>query len=208
MKRDKLTINELIELAKQGNTEAFEKILRESEVQIQILVIKIMKDAGYQCRTSDEINDFLQIAYQALEDSMYGYKDNRSGFFTYANACIDYKLRNQFRKDRTQKGMINQYAYRLDNQIRDDEDMFYVDLVGNNQPSFEGIYCMDERNPEFVADMIAQDVGELNADIFKLKLQGYKNTEISDILGISVKKVSEEFNNIRKNYNGTLTKKK
>lgn len=208
MKRDNLSTNELIELAKQGNTDAFEKVLRENEKKIKDLIIKEMAEAGYQCRYSDGMKDLLQIAKQQLSECMYGYKDNQSDFFTYARICIRHSLRNEFRKDRTQKGMINQYAYRLDNRINDDEDMYYVDLVTNNQPSFEGIYCMDERNPRVVAEMIKEEVGELNAEIYNLKIQGYKNSEISKMLTISEKKVSEGYNNIRKFYNGTLTKKK
>ena len=67
---------------------------------------------------------------------------------------------------------------------------------------------MDERNPRVVAEMIKEEVGELNAEIYNLKIQGYKNSEISKMLTISEKKVSEGYNNIRKFYNGTLTKKK
>ena len=208
MKRETLNVNELIELAKQGNTDAFEKILREYEKRISALVDKVVEEAGYRYRFNDGKKELLQIARHQLSECMYGYKENRSEFFTYASKCIEYSLRNEFRKDRTQKGMINQFAYRLDNRINDDEDMYYIDLVTNNQPSFEGIYCMDERNPQVVAEMIREDVGELNAEIYNLKIQGYKNSEISEMLNISVKKVSEGYNNIRKFYNGTLTKKK
>lgn len=208
MERETLNVNELIELAKQGNTDAFEKILRESEKRISTLIDKVVAEAGYHYRYNDSKSELLQIARQQLAECMYGYKENRSEFFTYASACIEHSLRNEFRKARTQKGMINQYAYRLDNRINDDEDMYYIDLVKNNQPSFEGIYCMDERNPQVVAEMIKEDIDELSAEIFKLKIQGYKNSEISKVLNISVKKVSERFNNTRKFYNGTLTKKK
>ena len=207
MKREELNVNELIAYAKQGNLNAFEEILKIYEKKIEILVRKTMLESNYQPRYSDGIEDLIQIAKSVFSHSMYGYKETESDFYSYASICIVSALKNEFRRNRTQKGLINQNAYRLDNKIRDDEDMYYIDLVANNQPSFEGVYCIDERNPEVVLDIIKEDVGEECAEIYNLKSQGYKNYEISEKLQISEKRVSKGYNKVRKFYTGTLTKK-
>ena len=120
---------------------------------------------------------------------------------------MENSIRNIIRGNVTKKGLIDLEALCLDKQIVDDEGMYYVDLAPNNQPSFEGDYCMDEHNPKYMYEKIKEDIGVEYAEIYNLKRQGYKYKEIGEKLQIKEKKVSDRFKNMRKFYNGTLTKK-
>ena len=206
MKRE-VSISELIYFARMGNQNAYEELLNRFNKKIYYFVKGKLLEFGYKSRLNDEIQDFIQIAKMMFIECIYYYNESKSDFYNYACVCMKSSILNDIRKKLTKKGLIGLDALSLDNQVMDGEDMYYVDLAVNNQPSFEGIYCMDEFNPKYMYDKIKDDIGEDYAEIYNLKIQGYKNREIGEKLKIKEKKVCDCYKNIRKFYNGTLTKK-
>ena len=209
MKREEknlLELNELISLAVQGNQEAFELILNDYIESISKWTKIAIRKYGYVCRLDDEPEELFQIAQTVFASCLNGYKPSYN-FDAYSYKCVINGLNNEFRKNRSNKGMVNHNAFCLDKTIKD-EEMPFIDLIQNNHPEFEGTYCYDYNNPKVIREILAEEFDEDKLKIYDLKCQGYNYNEIGQKLEIKEKSAAYYMKNMEKFCAETLTKKK
>jgi RNA polymerase sigma factor (sigma-70 family) len=101
--------------------------------------------------------------------------------------------------DESKGSLSNYYKIRCDNLVmKEYKKSMRQKRVHNGLQELNHDYPIDD-NIDYSIHM-AELMDNEHADVIKLKLDGYTQNEISDILGISQSKVSKIMKKVRKNY--------
>lgn len=155
-----------------------------------------------------DINDFILEGYTALDKAIKKYEtlDNKDIKFTnFLILCIERNMKDFVRKIRSKR-------YQILN-----DSIYYEDISERND-----VNCLDVIKDEKVLDPLNEIINKefeyttinnilnklkgIELKVFKLKLNGFKNEEISKVLDISLKCVTNAITRIRKKNSDLLLK--
>lgn len=177
--------NELIYLISENNEEA-SKILFEKYKPI--IDLKVKKYINIVSNKGIDYNDLYQEGLIGLDEALKGYIEKKENkFSTFANLCIDRKICSAVRKASRKKHSMLNDSYSLDYKL--DEDKKFIDtFIYNNVPSVEEKLINKEDN-EYLIKRMAEDLTDLEKQVFNLRLNNKTNKEISSILNKSYKSI-------------------
>lgn len=122
-----------------------------------------------------EFDDFFQEGLIGLNKAVETYNSNDSMFYTYACICIKRNIISYCRK-------LNTNKYKLLN------DSIAIDCIKSFSFNNDDIFLSDLYEYEFSYLKCLFD--DFNALVFELKYNGFTHKEISNLLDISMSKVS------------------
>lgn len=193
MKNKKDSDYELLYLISENNEDA-KKLFYEKYKPI--IEMKVKKYISYVEARGYDFNDLVQEGMIGLSRAITDYKSQKDvQFNTFANVCIERQIFSFLRNIDSGKHKVlndsisfdtttNTYGKSLD-QILDDKNI-------NPETSF---VQNEETNDLF--DNILSELTEREAEVFKLRSQGFTYKEIASLLNISEKSVSKAIEKIK-----------
>lgn len=190
---------ELLYYIYQKDEEALQMLMKKHEKEIYFTVKRVMEKCSYDCETSDEMDEMIHLGDLEFFRAIYKYcDDGRCSFGVFAQKCVEMEIRKYIRHRR---GIINYQmskAFRLDQKVKEEEGMYYVDSLANDHCEFEGETILKWYHEKNLLGFLSSELKESEFIIAKMKLEGYNQTEISRILLVNNKRVSYVCKKMRK----------
>ena len=144
-----------------------------------------------------DVNDLFQEGMLGLYNAIKHYKeDSAASFWTFASVCIDRAICNATRNSNTKKQAYLNDSLSLD-YVYDFYETTLVDFISDG----------DKHNPENIVtskdeekrlyNLISKNLSSSEHEIFELKRLGFNYDEISEILDISKKKITNTMQRVR-----------
>ncbi len=177
---------ELVYLAQEYNEDASEILYRKYKDLIYGKSYKyyfMLKKCGL------ELEDVIQEAYVAFYDAIRCFnQDSDCNFSTFVNVCIINRLNTLIVKNNNKKNIL------LNNAISLDENLYNYVLDIKNIPG-EIIVFLDNKN--YLYNKIKCKLSNFEDIVFDLKVYGFTNNEIMNILDVNLKNVCNAINRIK-----------
>ena len=182
-------------------------IRTNSEIAMDILldrlnnsVIKtaetIVKRLG--CYDIEDAKQGLRVGFLSAIDTFR--EDRDSSFRYFAKMCAEREVRTMMRKER-HKGVSSHYRSVSLDQIREEEGVYFVDMLENTHPEYNPTwyaeYC---QAMEDYYEIVAR-FPKMEREICYLRIQGFSYKEISNLLNIKVKRIDNTMQKVRKKLN-------
>lgn len=179
---------ELVYLAQEHNELANDILCRKYNMILESKarrVLNLLKPSGF------ELNDIFQEALIAFGNAIMSYnQDDKATFYSFANLCVERRLITMIR-DRYRK----KYSVLNDSVIVDLQDETN-NIFSNDLTPEKEVFNKEKLNNLY--DFLEHNLSDLEFNVFKLKMYGATNKEISDRLGIDSKLVYTIINKIKK----------
>lgn len=171
-------------LAKQGDDKAF--------YQLMLRYIPFIKSKAYNASATNgiEYDDLVQEGLLGLLSAVKSFNSNlNTGFCSYALVCIKNRILSACRDAKRQKNSF------LNSFISMNDGIFDMPADKSTQPEE---LVISKENIKSINDKIEIILSEQERKVVILKLLGYSYKEIADILSITVKKVDNSIQNVKK----------
>lgn len=193
---DKLSDEELVKLFKEQDKNAQECLMNRYENLVKIKVI-----SGNFIINGAERDDIMQEARIGLYQAIKGYKlDENSSFKTFANICITRRLIDTIKTANRQKNIALNTSLSLSSSAYEDNNSLTLEEmydVANDDDPLDIILKKEKYND--VKKLINETSSQIQKQIFPLYEEGKSYKEIASELGISVKKVDNAIQRMKKN---------
>jgi RNA polymerase sigma factor, sigma-70 family len=145
-----------------------------------------------------EIDDLYQEGMCGLEQALKDYNDNVSLFYTYVVLCVKREMERLIKRNRRQKHTILNEAYSFSNHLISNDELFVEDTLYNENTITENQYFADAYSDLIIS--FKYELPDNQAQIFELKINGFNNNEISELLSINKKSVDGAIRTIRNRF--------
>lgn len=143
-----------------------------------------------------DYNDLYQEGLIGLNSAIESYKEHKNiKFSTFAFICIKRKIISAIRLACSKKYSVLNDSYSLDYQI-DDDNYDFSNSIYIAKNSTEDL-LVSEENKELFNKIIAEQFTNLEKQVYELRLNGFTNEEISNMLNRSYKSVESVLFRIR-----------
>ncbi len=126
--------------------------------------------------------------------------DGDAGFATYLRRIIEREIIDYVRRYRSKQKLYELEAVSLDQAVREQDSLYLIDCVENNQPAYDGKWMLDYQNLLEHWQKQKQLLNDQERQIWDLRAAGRSYDEISEMLGITKKKVDNTLQKIRRNH--------
>lgn len=170
----------LINAFKDGDEAAFEALLKRYDRMVKGLARTVGFLVG-------DVEDLWQEGFLGLfiaAKKFDGGNEKSASFKTFAYSCIKNKMLSAVTAENKDK---NQQSVSIDEVI---------DYIYNDAATPEEIF-IDEESKKEVTEKIKSKLSDFEIKVFDLLVQGYKYTEIADILRTTAKSVDNALSRIR-----------
>lgn len=140
-----------------------------------------------------DLDDLSQEAFIAFYYAVCNFDSNRDNlFFTYVVVCIKSRLNDYVRSARSNKNSINNSSISLYAKI--DDEAVLCDVLSEGDETYKKVLLND-----FYDSLILfkNDLSMMESYIFELKFNGFKVFEISSLLDVSRRTISNKLRSIR-----------
>lgn len=189
---DKLTEDNLIDLAKNGDEQAQETIFNSYKQLVSYVARHYFLIGGDQ-------DDLIQEGMIGLYKAISSYDANKNANFSaYAKTLIERQVINAIKSDSALKHHVLNQSFALNNQgfIKYDEDEECVFLVPSNKETPENIVLSSEETKD-IATKIVKVLSEYELKVLKLYLKGLSYNDIAVKIGATPKSVDNALNRIK-----------
>lgn len=168
---------ETIKKAQKDDKIAINQVLQHYEYIVKILI----KRGGYFISGGNE-DDLIQTGLDAIVEAIKKFDSSKNAkFSTFASLCIDNRLKDQVRKNNSQKNQMNIVPLQIQDTLEQNED-----FLTNNSTISE--MESEERKKEFY-ELLASVCTPEQVEVIKYKNFGFKNEEIAQKMNITYKQV-------------------
>jgi len=183
---------EILYLISENNELAYECMYSKYNPYIKkraFLLYKKYKNVGI------EYDDLIQEGMFGLSEALKKYNVNEGNlFFTLATLCIKREMERVIIKAIRNKNNILNYAYSLDDEIASN-GLLLKDTLYKDEERSDNFFDFIENN-KYVMDL-KYELKEKYAPTYELKLNGFSNQEICELLGIKYKDVDNNLRSIK-----------
>ncbi|SPF50111.1 RNA polymerase sigma factor, sigma-70 family protein [Candidatus Desulfosporosinus infrequens] len=181
----------LLEAARSGNQEALNEIIQHYEPEIRMIACKyFLPRADY--------DDLIQEGRIAIYRAILAYDLNQDiPFLHFVRMVIKRKLIDSLRKYTRQKHVNLNEAFSLNNAISESEETNFLSLLRNAEDPESMVIANDEARS--MIDGLNKDLSNLERLVFDhYFLQGFKQREVSEHLGLHPKSLDNAIQRIRR----------
>lgn len=149
--------------------------------------------------TKADYDDFFSIANMTLWQAYNAYNpDTGISFDGFLRSCLQKKFKTELTHRHRQKRVLNQLAVSLDVASEGEEEYSLLDFIPSDFDTFEEVAkrCVNGRYHDKVQQYISR-LSDRQVNILNLLIDGYKTSEIQELLGISAKEYSENLEIMR-----------
>lgn len=144
-----------------------------------------------------DTDDFYSLANEVFVDVMQRYDDSQP-FDAFLYSCLSNKIMSEITRRNREKRKADRMATSLDAADGDKEKCSLLDFIASDFDTFEEASRRQE-NGQY-QDKVQQYISKLSnrqVNILNLLIDGYRQSEIQQILGISPKEYSEDLKTMR-----------
>ena len=181
----------MLEAARSGNEEALNEIIQHYEPEVRMIASKyFLPRADY--------DDMIQEGRIAIYRAVLSYDVNlKIPFLHFLRMVVKRKLIDGLRKYTRQKHVNLNEAYSLDNVMTDSEETSFLELLANDEDPASMVIANDEALS--MIQGLNKDLSNLERLVFKhYFLQGFKQREVSERLGLHPKSLDNAIQRIRR----------
>lgn len=187
----KLDENEVVKIAKNGDLDATDYILRKYKF------IPRIKAKEFYILGGDE-EDLNQEGLIGLYNSILSFDDSKGRFSTFASLCVRRQMISALRKANRLKYSPLNNAVSYNKVVSSEGDGTFEEiLVGDKNFDPEAI-VIGRAKVDTLKSTINEILSPMEIRVFKLNLAGKKNEEISKTLNISEKSVYNAIDRTRR----------
>ena len=188
--------NELLYMVEENSEDATTTLINKYSKLISIVTNKYK---SYLREFPIEYKDLYQEALLGFLEAVNTYdKTKDAKFQTYATTCMDNKLKSIFRHNITNKNKIQNYAISLDDFNKYSDNLH--EAIPELKPTPEEQLIIKEQIKE-INNKIKTILLPKEYKIYLLKLKGYKNDEIANLINKNKKYVENTSSRINKKLN-------
>lgn len=186
---------ELLSYAGEQNEEASEILYRKYDPLIINMAKKLYAIEGNQVGL--ELSDLIQEGRIGLSFAIQHYDpSNNVTFYTYATTCIQRKIISSLVSMSRLKHRFLNESISLSMPIEYDDRMTVDGLLADNSLNPERLMIDIEEQEELV-EFLYKELTDAERQVVELRMNGFKYSEIAEILGIPKKKVDNTVQRIR-----------
>ena len=153
----------------------------------------IRKNKAYYFQRYNDYTEIYQIALIILLESAQCYRlDKKLSFYHFYLMKLKYALIDRMRKEKF-GNMLS-----LDYQICEASGSYLMDTLENQDPSLDADWLIRLDEVYKKKNRFEQNFSDIERKVFHLRYEGYSYREIAEALHISVKKVDNILQKIRK----------
>lgn len=149
--------------------------------------------------TKADYDDFFSIANMTLWQAYNAYNpDTGISFEGFLRSCLQKKFKTELTHRHRQKRILNQFAVSLDAAGDSEEECSLLDFIPSDFDTFEE--AVKRQGCGQYQDKVQQYISRLSdrqVNILNLLIDGYKTSEIQELLEISAKEYSENLQIMR-----------
>jgi len=181
----------VLEAARSGNEDALNQIIQHYEPEVRMIACKyFLPRADY--------DDLIQEGRIAIYRAILSYDINLDiPFLHFLRMVIKRKLIDSLRKYTRQKHINLNEAYSLNNLISESEETSFLSLLPNTEDPESMVIANDEARS--MIHGLNEDLSNLERLVFEhYFLQGFKQREVSEHLGLHPKTLDNAIQRIRR----------
>lgn len=181
----------MLEAARSGNEDALNEIIQHYEPEVRMIACKyFLPRADY--------DDLIQEGRIAIYSAVLSYDINLDiPFLHFLRMVIKRKLIDSLRKYTRQKHLNLNEAYSLNNLISESEETSFLSLLPNAEDPESMVIANDEARS--MVHGLNKDLSSLERLVFEhYFLQGFKQREVSEHLGLHPKSLDNAIQRIRR----------
>lgn len=181
----------LLEAARSGNKEALNQLIEHYEPEIRMIACKyFLPRADYE--------DLIQEGRIAIYRAILSYDDSLNiPFLHFLRMVVKRKLIDSIRKYTRNKHVNLNNAYSLNNVISESEETSFISLLPNAEDPATTVIANEEARS--IINDLNQDLSNLERLVFEQYfLQGFKQREVSQQLGLHPKSLDNAIQRIRR----------
>jgi len=186
---------ELVYLVEEKNEDAFQILYKKYEPIIRKMVGSFyisLKKYGV------EYDDLYQEAYLTFVKAIRFFNHNEDTiFYTFFNMSLKSKLLNYKRAILTKKGLFNAKMLSLNADLFDNDENTLLDFI-EDKNQVNPIYDLEYTELNFKLNNFCIELPDTQGQVFELMYNGFTTSEISNLLEIPPKIVSNTIYKIRK----------
>ncbi len=150
-------------------------------------------------------HELFQLTLLSMYQAVLTYDEkHQCSFVTYLKVIMQRDILLYARSLQSSKKKANRNAISLDERVKEEDGLYLVDLIENNQPSFNPAdhFWAKEEKKKLLALM--KEEGEDDEKVMMMWIEGYTYQEIAEKLHLSNKQVEYKLRKIRKKLKGLI----
>lgn len=191
---DKYNDYELLSYISECNEDATDILLKKYEPLIVSIAKKLLK--GMENFGLD-INDLVQEGRLGLLNASETFTESKDTlFYTYAKTCIERKMYDLVKSTRRTKHKILNESIPID--VDDDKGEYKeLDYLLKDETENPEQLLLNEEGKKELQNIINSKLNDIEIQVLELKLKGFENKEISEILDCDYKKIDNTLQRIK-----------
>ncbi len=191
---DKYNDYELLSYISECNEDATDILLKKYEPLIVSTAKKLLK--GMENFGLD-INDLIQEGRLGLLKASETFSESKDTlFYTYAKTCIERKMYDLVKSTRRVKHKILNESIPID--VDDDKGEYKeLDYLLKDETENPEQLLLNEEGKKELQNIINSKLNDIEIQVLELKLKGFENKEISEILDCDYKKIDNTLQRIK-----------
>lgn len=191
---DKYNDYELLSYISECNEDATDILLKKYEPLIVSTAKKLLK--GMENFGLD-INDLIQEGRLGLLKASETFTESKDTlFYTYAKTCIERKMYDLVKSTRRVKHKILNESIPID--VDDDKGEYKeLDYLLKDETENPEQLLLNEEEQKELQNIINSKLNDIEIQVLELKLKGFENREISEILDCDYKKIDNTLQRIK-----------
>jgi RNA polymerase sporulation-specific sigma factor len=191
----------LIALAKGGNSEAYEMVVRRYYGFVRLKASSYFLIGG---DSDDLIQEGLVGLYKAIRDYR---TDRESSFRNFAELCITRQIITAVKTStRNKHAPLNQYVSfnSPPSSSDDDGDQTLDEMLPGSHIHDPVVQVISSQELSSLVDCLSTTLSELEGDVLRLYLDGYSYEQIGEKLGCDAKTVDNALQRVKRKVGGHL----
>ena len=162
-----------------------------------IVISLANKYYNYLSKVGIDIEDLIQEGYIGLSNAIKSFKDTKNAcFYTFSSICIERQIRAYSKKYMSNKNMILNMSYSIDDVNNGNNKIFSINIKEENAESNPDLYLINTYYNEVCVDF-KHMLSLKDSLIFELRVNGFKYREISKLLDVSLNTVDNSIHRIK-----------
>ncbi|MDQ7094942.1 sigma-70 family RNA polymerase sigma factor [Desulfosporosinus sp. PR] len=181
----------MLEAARSGNKEALNQLIEYYEPEVRMIACKyFLPRADYE--------DLIQEGRIAIYRAVLDYDEGMAiPFLHFLRMVVKRKLIDSIRKYTRNKHVNLNNAYSLNNVVSESEETSFISLLPNAEDPATAVIANEEARS--IINDLNQDLSNLERLVFEhYFLQGFKQREVSEQLGLHPKSLDNAIQRIRR----------
>lgn len=169
--------NELLFMVSENNEESLKLLIDKYKYIVNNIAKKYLPRTEFS--GLDE-KDLHQEGLIGLMQAIKTFDKNKDVlFYTYANICVESKIKSLLRSENRQKHKHLNTSVSFDMLFNDEYNLYDVFIDKSKDPSSQ---IIDKEEKEEIIGFMKENLTEFEKNVFDLKLSGLSNTEIALVL--------------------------